>query len=142
MAKILISEPHDDVRGLLVAMLSRLGHDPVSVHGVETVPADAQVLLFEPAEPESLEHARALRQDRPDLVLVCVSIKPPEPEWLALDPVAYVIKPFTLDSLRTALSAAASASSARSAQAAPSGHEGGSPPRPRLLSAARALSPR
>jgi hypothetical protein len=106
MATILISEPHEDVRQLLVAMAARLGHEPVSVHGVATVPAEAKVLVFEPAEPESFEHARALRRDRPDLALVCVSIKPPEPQWLALDPIAYVIKPFTLGSLGTALDAA------------------------------------
>jgi hypothetical protein len=140
MAKILISEPHEDVRGLLAAMAVRLGYEPVSVRGVETVPADARVLVFEPAEPESLEHARALRRDRPGLVLVCVSIRPPEPDWLALDPIAYVIKPFTLDSLRIALAAATSTE--RSGPEAPSGRADGSPPRPRLLSAGRVQSPR
>jgi CheY-like chemotaxis protein len=106
MAKILISEPHEDVRMLLMAMAARLGHEPVPVEAVATVPTDAQVLVFEPAEPESLEHAQALRRELPDLRLVCVSIKPPEPEWLELGPSAYVIKPFSLDSLHSALTAA------------------------------------
>jgi CheY-like chemotaxis protein len=106
MAKILISEPHDDVRMLLIAMAARLGHEPVSVEAVATVPTDAQVLVFEPAEPGSLEHAQTQRRKLPDQRLVCVSIKPPEPEWLELGPSAYVVKPFSLASLQSALTAA------------------------------------
>lgn len=106
MAKILIDEPHNDVRALLVQMATRLGYEPVAVRGVCTAPADARVLVFEPAEPACLEHARALRLERPGLRLVCVSIRPPEPSWLALAPIAYLVKPFTLDALRAALDAA------------------------------------
>jgi hypothetical protein len=106
VATVLISEPHHDVRALLLEMAARLGYEPVAVHGVGTAPADAQLLVFEPAEPECLEHAKVLRRTRPELRLVCVSIRPPEPSWLALGPAAYLIKPFTLDSLRTALDAA------------------------------------
>jgi hypothetical protein len=104
--KILIDEPHHDVRALLVQMAARLGYEPVAVHGVCAAPADARVLVFEPAEPECLEHAEALLRERPELRLVCVSIRPPEPSWLALGPIAYMTKPFTLESLRTALDAA------------------------------------
>jgi hypothetical protein len=106
VATVLISEPHHDVRALLVEMAARLGYEPVAVRGVGTAPADALVLVFEPAEPECLEHAKALRLARPELRLVCVSIRPPEPSWLALGPTAYLIKPFTLDSLASALAAA------------------------------------
>jgi hypothetical protein len=106
VSKVLINEPHQDVRALIVQMTARLGYEPVALHDVGAAPADARVLVFEPAEPECLEHAQALSLDRPDLRLVCVSIQPPEPQWLELDPVAYVIKPFTLAGLRCALAAA------------------------------------
>jgi CheY-like chemotaxis protein len=106
VATILINEPHHDVRALLVQMASRLGYHPVSVHDVDAAPDDARVLVFEPAEPECLEHAETMRLERPDLKLVCVSIRPPEPAWLALGPISYVTKPFTLDALRSALAAA------------------------------------
>jgi len=106
VATILISEPHHDVRALLFEMTARLGYEPVAVRGVGTAPADALALVFEPAEPECLAHAKALRSTRPELGLVCVSIRPPEPSWLALGPAAYLIKPFTLDSLGSALAAA------------------------------------
>ncbi len=107
MSKILINEPHHDVRALLVQMATRLGYQPLAVHEVQgAMPSDASVLLFEPAETECLRHAQALRGERPDLRFVCVSIEPPEPSWLELDPAAYVMKPFSLASLRTALAAA------------------------------------
>lgn len=107
MATVLINEPHHDVRTLLVEMAARLGYEPVAVHGVGPAPADARVLVFEPAEPECFAHALALLSERPGIRLVCVSIRPPEPSWLALGPIAYLIKPFTLDSLGSALAAAA-----------------------------------
>ena len=100
MGRILIAEPHADVRSLFEFVVERLGHEPLSLarhDGSELPPVDAAIV--EPAAPGALELARALRLRSPELPIVCASIFPAEPAALELGPLAYLEKPFGLSQL-------------------------------------------
>lgn len=111
MARILISEPHDDVRRLLERMLLRLGHEPIAV----VVPApelltSADVLLVEPAAPVGAALAQAANIVNPSLPLICASVTSPPSELskLGIDFAATLVKPFTSQQLRGAIDQALS----------------------------------
>jgi two-component SAPR family response regulator len=102
MARILISEPHEDVRKLLVRMVTDLGHEPL----VMDVPTPerflrADLFLVEPAAPVGAVLAKAAHLIRPEMPIVFVSVEPP-PE-LDVEPVGHVMKPFTSVQLRDAI---------------------------------------
>jgi hypothetical protein len=102
MARILISESHDEVRRLLERMVTRLGHEPIVV--TVTVPQqlrDADVLVVEPATPVGAVHAQAMCMVDPSLPIICASITSPPPELAELGVVfaASLVKPFTLEQL-------------------------------------------
>jgi CheY-like chemotaxis protein len=100
MARILIVEPHADVRSLLEHVVARLGHEPVFPDG-DGGDLEVEVGLIEPGDTEGLRLARKLRErGRP---VVFASIFPPEDEMLELAPVAYFMKPFALRELQEAL---------------------------------------
>jgi CheY-like chemotaxis protein len=106
MARILISEPHDEVRRMLKRMVTRLGHEPILVE----VPAPAQLqsadlLMVEPAAPAGAALARAACIVNPKLPLVCASVTAPPPELEELGVVfaAALVKPFTAEQLRAAI---------------------------------------
>jgi hypothetical protein len=116
MARILISESHDEVRRLLERMVTRLGHEPIVVK--VTVPQQltcADVLVVEPATPVGAVHAQAMCMVNPSLPIICASITAPPPELAELGVVfaASLVKPFTLEQLGTAIEEALLASSAR-----------------------------
>lgn len=103
MAKILLCEPSPEIRLLLERVVARLGHEAV----VE-LPADGGVaaVVLEPASAACVEGALALREARPDLPVICVSMLTPSRETAALQPHAHVMKPFALaDVERAVLSA-------------------------------------
>ena len=65
--KVLICEPHAEVRALLGHVVTRLGFEPVYADtrsGGVLADADVDVLLIEPADPTALSTARALRLRR------------------------------------------------------------------------------
>jgi len=102
MARILISEPHEDVRKLLLRMVAELGHEGL----VMDVPTPERFLrsdlfLVEPAAPIGAVLAKAAHLIRPDLPIVFVSVEP-TPE-LDVEPSAHVMKPFTLTQLGDAI---------------------------------------
>jgi CheY-like chemotaxis protein len=104
MSRILIAEPHADVRSLFEFVVERLGHESLSVvrgDGVDLPPIDA--MIVEPAAPAALALARHLRARSPDLPIVCASIFPAEPSALELGPLAYLEKPFGLSELECVL---------------------------------------
>jgi len=106
MVKILIIEPHPEVRDLLVRIVARLGLEPVTYRGAGAHDlAEIGVVLVEPAALNGIEVARLARQ-KAGAATVCVSIYPPSDETRALDPVAYLVKPFSLVELERALLAA------------------------------------
>ena len=104
MARILIAEPYPEVRELLSLIAKRLGHTPVVRRG-EALP-DVDLMVAEPAAPGSLELAHALRAAQPGLPIVVVSFLPQPPTWTALEPAAYVLKPFTVVQLEAAVEGA------------------------------------
>jgi CheY-like chemotaxis protein len=106
MARILISESHEEVGRLLVRMLTRLGHEPLVV----TMPApeqllSADVLMVEPAAPIGAVLAQAARLVNPSLPLICASVEAPPAELAELGVVfaACLVKPFTAEQLDAAI---------------------------------------
>ncbi len=102
MAHIAVAEPQADVRLLIEHVLDRIGHTTADERDSGT----ADAFLVEPASPYELELAMHARRRRPDLPIICVSIEPPSPEALALNPAVYLMKPFTLAGLRAAIETA------------------------------------
>ncbi len=102
MARILISEPHPDLRVLIEAVVRRTGNEPVG-RG-ELIGEDAPAaMILEPASVDDLAAAARLRRRLADLPIICASIFPPTDESCALGPVAHLIKPFRLRELEAAI---------------------------------------
>ena len=107
MARILVCDPHPEVRALLGHVVSRLGHEPVYPGGPgEALPEDVDVIVLEPADPRALGAAQVLRLRHEHLPIVCASIYPETANARRLAPVAYLVKPFPLGELERALRAA------------------------------------
>jgi len=104
MARILIVEPHPEVRDLLVRIVERLGHVGVRLEEGELAHAAADAALLEPSDADGLELGRELRAR--GMPLVCLSIHPKSAETDALEPAAYLLKPFVLHELEAAIHAA------------------------------------
>jgi CheY-like chemotaxis protein len=106
MPRVLISESHEDVRRLLVRMLTRLGHEPVVVRIAEPEQLlGADVLIVEPATPLSTVLAQAACLVDPSLPLICASVSDPPAELAKLGVVftAALVKPFTTEQLDAAI---------------------------------------
>jgi CheY-like chemotaxis protein len=106
MARILISEPHDEVRRMLVRMVTRLGHEPILVRA--PTPAQwrsADILVVELAAPAGAALTRAAHAANPTLPIVCASVTAPPPELEERGVVfaATVVKPFTAEQLGAAV---------------------------------------
>jgi hypothetical protein len=108
MAKILICEPHPDLRILLEAVVRRAGHEPVG-QGELTSHDAPELIILEPASADSLTAANGLRRRLEDLPLIFTSILPPSAETEALRPAAHLMKPFRLGELETAIASALAA---------------------------------
>jgi DNA-binding response OmpR family regulator len=101
MARVLICEPHEDISALLKLVIRRLGHEPIVYRGEDVGVIVVDAAVIEPGGPVGLEVARGLR--RRAVPVLFTSIYPPDEEMLALEPVAYLVKPFPLYSLERAL---------------------------------------
>ena len=108
MARILISEPHPDLRVLLEAIVRRAGHEPVG-HGELTSDDAPELMILEPASADGLAAAAKLRSRLEDLPIICASILPPNAETQALAPAAHLLKPYRLVELEAAINAALAA---------------------------------
>jgi DNA-binding NtrC family response regulator len=109
MARILISEPHDDVRRLLERMVTRLGHEPIIVRVAASEQLQsADVLVVEPAAATGVVLAQAARIVNPMLPLICASVDSPPPELVDLGVVfaATLLKPFAAQQLGDAIEGA------------------------------------
>jgi DNA-binding response OmpR family regulator len=103
VARILIVEPHADIRALFAHVVRRAGHEPVLAELHDACP-DVDAAVIEPGDGPGLACARRLRAlGRP---VVFASIFPAEQETLELEPAAYFVKPFALAELEQALEAA------------------------------------
>ena len=112
VTRVLIYEPHPEVRGFLVRLVEHLGYEPVPCEE-ETAPPDGEILLLDTASEDALELARSLRRVNPLLPLVCAGNEMPCPDVLALEPVAFLVKPFTIAECELALGQALTLVSAR-----------------------------
>jgi hypothetical protein len=99
VARILILEPHSDVRDLMAYVVEDAGHEVVL--GQEAAPVDA--MLLEPTSPFVRRVARRVLAERPQTTVVCVSIGPPSTVSSSLRPAVHVLKPFSLGELKQAL---------------------------------------
>jgi DNA-binding response OmpR family regulator len=108
MARILIHEPHPDVRVLLEAVVRRAGHEPVG-RGELTNGDTPELMILEPASADGLAAAARLRRRLEDLPIICASIEPPSLATKALAPIAYLVKPFRLGELEAAIASALAA---------------------------------
>jgi CheY-like chemotaxis protein len=107
MALFLIIEPDEAIRLLYEAIVRGLGHEPAFFDS--GTPAEPDVVLVEPAYPESFEAALRLRLAYPDLPIVCASIHEPiEANVRLLGPGTHLLKPFSLAELEDALDLALS----------------------------------
>ena len=110
MARILIVEPHADIRSLLEHVVRRLGHEAVYTDGNGGPIPDVDAAVIEPGDFAGMRLARHVRGlGRP---VVFTSIFPAEREALDLEPAAYFVKPFALQELENVLSAALAATAA------------------------------
>lgn len=108
MARILISEPHPDLRALLEAIVRRTGHEPVGQGELTNDDAPA-VMILEPASADSLAVAARLRRRLEHLPIICTSVFPPNADTRELRPIAYLVKPFRLGELEAAIVSALAA---------------------------------
>jgi CheY-like chemotaxis protein len=115
VARILIFEPHDDIRTLIEIVVARLGHDPVVYDGRPDELSNVDVAVIEPGEGGGLPLARRLRQE--GIPVIFTSIFPAGPETLELAPAAYLVKPFALYLLERALADAFEPTPARASTA-------------------------
>ena len=106
MARILTLEPNPDVRELLRRIVSRLGHEPLLLADGAAA-ADVDAVIVEPASEKRLSTAAKLREQRPDVPIICASVEELSRAGLALRPAAYLEKPFASRALQDALEGAA-----------------------------------
>ena len=106
VAKVLISEPHPDVRSLLAFVVRRSGHEPVIFDGDCELARGVDAIVIEPGEDAALGLAGWARSQLPGVPILCASIFPPWPATAELHPDAYLVKPFPLYELEHALATA------------------------------------
>ena len=107
MARVQIVEPYPEVRELLALVVERMGHTPVLASDERQESVD--LLLAEPAMQGALQLAVASRAESSSLPIVVVSFLPQPAAWTALEPAAYVLKPFTVPQLEAAIADALAA---------------------------------
>jgi len=104
VARILIVEPHADIRSLLEHVVKRMGHQPVYHDGNGSPLPELDAAVIEPGDLAGIRLARRVREQ--GCPVVFTSIFPAEREALELTPAAYFVKPFALHELEGALAAA------------------------------------
>lgn len=109
-ARVLVAEPHPELRGLFERVLDELGHEAVVPRDDrhEHLP-DVDVLLFGPQLDGGAQLARSLRAAKPDLPVICACSGPVSAEIEQLAPLTFLVKPFRLADLEAALTGAVAA---------------------------------
>lgn len=86
---------------LLELVVSRLGHQPVAPEEAAADDLAVDAAIVEPGMPGGLDLARSLAAEGTPLLFA--SIYPADAAALALEPTAYLVKPFPLYALERAL---------------------------------------
>ena len=86
-------------------VVQRVGHDPLGP-GELADGDDLGLMILEPASAEGLAIAHLLRRRLENLPIICTSIRPPSVATETLRPAAYLVKPFRLAELESALATA------------------------------------
>ncbi len=97
--RVLILEPHDDVRMLLELSMERLGYEAVAPADAD--PGEVDAVVLEPSWTQGHALLSRLGDDIPPVV--CLSIYPRESGFAPPESVAYLTKPATLVELGDAL---------------------------------------
>ncbi len=104
MSRVLIHEPHDDIRVLLELVVTRLGHEPVASRDAAGDESVVDAAVIEPTDAEGLRIAQALRAE--NVPVLFTSIYPASDALLELGPCAYLVKPFPIYALERSLESA------------------------------------
>lgn len=104
MARILIAEPEPDLRLLAEQAVLELGYEPVLLEAY-TGGTPVDVLLLATSDG-AVAIAHAHRRSDPALPIVCVGTLGLTAEIRRLEPVAHLLKPYTLSDLARALTRA------------------------------------
>jgi len=103
VARVLICEPHPEVRELLRRIVVLLGHEPVLD---DDALGQVEAIVVEPAHTPSVERAQAFRAVAGDIPIICASIDLPNGGTRRLKPLVHLVKPFGLPEIEAALSQA------------------------------------
>jgi CheY-like chemotaxis protein len=104
VARVLIAEPEPDLRSLAEQAVLEFGHEPLLLEDYTgDIPADVLLLAI---SADAMATASALRQHDPALPIVCTGTLVMDDEARGLRPVAYLVKPYTLNDLWVALARA------------------------------------
>jgi DNA-binding response OmpR family regulator len=106
VARILLCEPHPDIRTMLSFVVRRLGHEACLCDGSREQLFGVDAVVVEPGSEQARAIAAWAREHSPHMAIVCTSIFPPWHESEALEPDAYLVKPYALYELENALAAA------------------------------------
>ncbi len=104
MARILIAEPEPDLRLLAEQAVLELGYEPVLLEAY-TAGTPVDVLLLATSE-DAVAIAQAHRRGDPALPIVCLGTLALTAEIRRLEPIAHLLKPYTLSDLAQALTRA------------------------------------
>ena len=99
MSRVLVLEPDQEIRDLFIRMLRRLGHNPILERETAN---DVDVVLLEPFWGLGRRFLEAIRQQRPDVYVVCASIYP-RADAAAVAPDAFLAKPVSMAALAASL---------------------------------------
>ena len=102
MATILLSDPNEQSRLVLAALVEALGHHVV--YDLESGKIDAAVI--EPASGDAMRLVRQARARRSALPVICVSSRRRSPTGMRLEPVAWLEKPALVGPFVRAISTA------------------------------------
>jgi O-succinylbenzoate synthase len=100
---VLICEPYPEVRELLRRIVVRMGHEAVLD---DAALGEVAAIVVEPAHTGSVERAQAFRAVAGDVPVICASIELPNGGTKRLEPVAHLLKPFSLPDMEAALNRA------------------------------------
>lgn len=105
MLRVLVADDVPEIAELIARMVGHLGHQPIMLDEPATAVdlRGIEAVIVEPAGPQRLAVATALRERDAALPIIFASIEPASSATRALDPVVHLEKPFRIADLEIAL---------------------------------------